>query len=742
MEGRKRKRLAAMAITLFTLLAPLGALADEAGNDKQAVEVAPMVVTATRTQKTVADAPGSVSVVTQADMDKRNIESLGQALSTVPGLFYNNVGKGLMATTSTVTMRGMTYDKRVLFLLDGEVPLNDAYSGGVSYQLQSVEDVQQIEVVKGPFSSLYGGNAMGGVVNIITKMPEKLQVTAKAGYGSSWDRGTALDDLTKFYFSFGDKFKDKLSVFTSYGYKSTNGYPTSPNVQSSNPASSGLTGARPTTSYTGSSKYAIGDKGDNTWRDDQFTFKAAYDFTSQTKATVSFRRGTYHYGYDAPHTSLKDAAGNPVWSYGKVKESSFLAGDGGKEQNTYAADLETRLGKTQAKLSVGYLDVRNSWYLSPDASDTRTSGPGTVSETPSSTLNADLQVTIPILKRNTLTVGGSYRTGQAHNQEHSVTNWHDQDSKTDLTYDSQGKDRTYALFAQDEIDILENLTGYIGFRQDWWETFDGSVFVPGEDGYAIDFDSRSDSSFSPKAALVYKPFEATTLRTSIGKAFRAPTIYDLYRTWISSSTGITYASNPDLKPETVTAWDAGIEQGLWRGMTVKATYFENHMKDLIYRKTVSSTLQQGINAGKAKSQGVELEAEQKFDFGLTLFANYTYTDSKVEENSANPASEGKQLIQVPRNLFNLGASYEKGPFTASATCQYASKRYGSDTNSDVVNGVYGSYDPYTLVSAKIGYRITPNYEFSLAVDNLLDEDYFGYYQGAGRSFFAQVTCRY
>ena len=261
--------------------------------------------------------------------------------------------------------------------------------------------------------------------------------------------------------------------------------------------------------------------------------------------------------------TLRDKAGNPVWSYGTVKESSFLNGDGGKEQNTYTGSIETEFSKTIAKLTVGYVDVGNSWYISPGSTDTRTGGPGTISETPSSTLNTDLQFTIPIREKNILTTGVTFREGQAHNQEHNVTNWLNEDSKTNLTYEAEGKDRTYSLFAQDEIGILKNLTGYLGLRQDWWETSDGHVFVPGKSGYSIDYESRDDSSLSPKAALVYKPFAATALRTSIGKAFRAPSTYDLYRTWKSSS-GITYASNPDLEPETVTSWDGGIEQGLWQ----------------------------------------------------------------------------------------------------------------------------------------------------------------------------------
>ncbi|EKD35026.1 MAG: hypothetical protein ACD_75C02085G0003 [uncultured bacterium] len=418
-----------------------------------------------------------------------------------------------------------------------------------------------------------------------------------------------------------------------------------------------------------------------------------------------------------------------------------MTGDGGKEQNTYSGSVQTELGGTLARLAVGFLDVGNSWYIAKGTTATRTGGAGTISETPSSTLNTDLQFTSPIFTNNILTTGASYRAGQAHNREHNLSNWLDEESKTSLTYESEGKDRTYSLFVQDEIGILNNLIGYLGLRQDWWETSDGHAFVPGKSGYSIDYAARDASSFSPKAALIYKPLEATALRTSVGKAFRSPTTYDLYRTWTSSS-GITYASNPDLKPETVTSWDGGIEQGLWPGMKVKATYFENHMEDLIYRKTVSATRQEGINAGKAKSQGVELEAEQKLAIGLTLFANYTYTDSEVKENEANPASIGKQLMQVPEHLFNAGTSYEQGPFTVSLTGRYASKRYGSDTNSDVINGVYTSYDPYTLVDTKVSYTITGNAEISVAVDNLLDEEYYNYYKGAGRSFFAELTFRY
>ncbi len=725
----------------FCLLMGFSAVA-WAEESTKTLQLDEIVVTATRTEKDAASAPGSVSVVTKQEMEKRNIKSIDEALNTIPGIFHDNKGKGLMGTTSSVSMRGMSTDKRTLFLLDGIIPLNEAYTGAVSYQLTSVEDVEKIEVVKGPFSSLYGGYAMGGVVNVLTRMPEKRELTLKTGYGSGWNRGEALDDLQKIYFSYGDKYNDNISVFASYGRKETNGYPTNMNVQSSKPPE-GISGWELTTDNRGNARYLIGDTGDNTWWDDQITLKAGFDFSETSKILFSFLRNRYEYAYDNPHTYLKDAQGNDVWTYGTVREASFLSGNGGKEQNIYGLRFETEFSPLTVKFAFGYLDGDTSWYVTrgSGASTTRSGGPGTLSQTPSGSYNGDLQFTMPLLDRHLLTFGGSYRAGWADTEEYALSNWKNEGSKTGMTYASRGKDRTWSLFAQDEIMIFDTLTAYIGFRQDWWETYNGYANDVGKADYPKRYEGRDASSFSPKAALVYKPFEQTTLRSSVGRAFRPPTVYDLYRTW-TSSTGVVYAANPDLDPETVTAWDAGIEQRLWKGMKIRATYFENYMKDLIYRKTVTAVYQEFINAGKAESKGVELEAEQRFDFGLRLFANFTYTDAEITENKAKPATEGKDMIHVPERMFNAGAVYEKGPFSASLIGRYVSKRYSNDENTDVVSDVYTSYDSYFIADAKLSYKVAKYAEISLAGENIFNEEYYGYYKGLGSSWFCELTFRY
>jgi iron complex outermembrane receptor protein len=705
--------------------------------EKNVIRMKEVVVTATRTEKDVETAPGIVNVVTEKEMETRNIKTVDEALDTLPGVF--NRRQSLTDTQSSILLHGIPDQKRTLILKDG-VTLNNGYDGSVSFTGLSTENIEKIEVVQGPFSSLYGGNAMGGVVNIITKMPEKREFTLESGYGSSWNRGQSLDDLQKYYVSYGDKLADKFSLLFDYGYKSTNGFSKYLNVVSTQPTA-GITGWSYTTDTTGKPRYLIGDKGDNTWWDENIGIKAQYDFSNVSKINASFARVRYKYNYDDPHTYLQDASGNPVYSYTGVNQSTFVSytGSGAKEVNQYNVNFETEIGIAKAKLSFGLNDEVKNWYTQAGTLIAGGSG-GTVSSTPNQNYNTDLQVTLPIFTRNILTLGGSFKTAVANTEKSSLSEWGDETSTTTLTNNYGGKDKTYAVFAQDEILILNKLTAYIGFREDWWETYDGYANQFGTGAFATTYDSRSDSSFNPKLAVVYKPFDNTTLRTSAGQSFRGPTVYELFTTYVSGSN--TYNGNPDLKPETVQSWDAEITQGLWRGAKFSATYFENYMKDLIYNTTVSTGQYKYMNAGKAESKGVVLEIEQRFDKYVRLFANYTYTDARIKENSANPASVDKRLTFMPDTMINAGAECEVGPFSASLTGRYISKHYSTDTNTDTVNNVFGSYDPFLTADAKVSYKITKFATISFSVDNITNETYFSSYLAPGRSWFGGLEVKF
>jgi iron complex outermembrane receptor protein len=722
---------------------------------KKAEELPEVVVTATRVETPVESAPASVNVVTKEKIELKAPKTIDEALNDISGVFVRR-GKGLMDTHSSIILRGIPEQKRTLILMDGVV-LNNPYTGNVKTGGYYPEDLERVEVVKGPFSSLYGGYAMGGVVQFITKMPEKREFTLKTGYGSSWERGEAMDDLRRVYISYGDKLWNKLSIFLSYGRQDTNGYPTDFNVQTTKP-SAGITGYEETYTREGKRAYLIGDKGDNRWWDDGITIKAQYEFTKDTKLRLSFMRNRYEYNYDDPHTYLFNATtGAPIWSYrvGRttVYENTFLPGGGGRTQNTYALNFETKLFKDLSmKLNLSYFDTEKDWYVTTLSGATRSGcGPdptrcGYVSNTPADAYMADIQFSLPIFSNQILTFGGSFRREYADTKEKYLRNWKDEDSTTTLKYESKGKARTYALFVQDEIMLLNNLTAYIGFREDFWKTYDGYVIDLNPNGtlkagYPKEYPSKSKSSFSPKVSLVYKPFETTTIRSSIGKAFRPPTVYELYRT-LTASSGITYAGNPQLDPETVVSWDIGIEQKLWKGAKVSLTYFENYMKDLIYRKTVNATYQELVNVGKAESCGVEFEFEQRIDKWLRFFVNFTYTDSEIKENKAKPETEGKRLTYTPLWRANVGLEFERSKFQGYIIGRYVDKWYSNDDNSDKKTYVYGSYDEYFVVDGRISYQLTKFSKLSFEVDNIFNEKYYQYYKAPGRQWFVELSLKF
>jgi len=694
------------------------------------------VVTATRTEKDIDTAPGSISVVTKDDIEKQNVVTYDDALKAVPGVVVAR-SKGVVDSSGSITLRGLPGQGRTLVMVDG-IQMNSPHAASIVSTQVAPGTLDRIEVLKGASSGLYGGSAMGGVVNLITRMPTKREFMIQGGYGSGMD--APAPQLTKrVAVSYGDSFYDKLSVYFYNEYTDSDGYKSSPIFTSSAPTA-GITGYSLSTDATGAQRrYVIGDKGMNGMWQNNFTFKTELQATPTTKLRFTLMKSTGAYSYSDPSTYLRNAAGTPVWSYGAtVKPYTFYDGPGYKDQYIYAFGVDSEIATAKVKLNLGFMDQKEAWDVSTLSGATGDGGPGKVSSYPASSWNADLQASIPVLNWNLVTVGGAFRTGNSHAREFSLSNWKDENSKTAVTYDSKGSDRVFAVFVQDEISITDKLTVYAGFRQDWWETFDGYV---NNTGY---LDSRSATAFSPKGAIVYTPFEKTTLRVSGGRAFRPPTNYDLYRSMTSS--GTTYLANPNLKPETNTSWDASITQKLWEGAKVSVTYYENYLTDMIYSSLTqtgpSTYTSSKVNAGKAESKGVEMEAEQRFGKMARLFANYTYAATKITSNEAVPASVGKQMTGVPEHMFNFGGDIEYGPFGAYFVGRYVGKRFSNDTNSDRAKGVYGVYDPYFVGDIKLRYKITNWATASFTVNNIWDERYYSYYMAPGRSCYGDITFKF
>jgi iron complex outermembrane receptor protein len=729
---------------LLALLAAVPAFAADPGPQGDAT-LDEMLVTATRTEQSLQDSPASVDVVRKKDFGKRDVKTLDQAVNMLPGVLVRR-SKGLSDTLSAITLRGIPDQKRTLVMMDG-ITMNNAYDGSINIAGMNPEDIERVEVVRGPFSSLYGGPAMGGVVNFISRMPDRREFTFKTGYGDAWERHEAPGELYTISGSYGDRF-GKLRMYTSLSYKTTDGYVTDRILVSSAPPA-GISGYYGTTSPAGATRYAIGDRGDNGWWDFSGKVKLLYEISPDSSLQLSYIRTDYKYRYNNPNSYLDNAAtGEPVWSYGtSVREKTFLGGVGSKPQNIYSMVYETVIRDVKAKVNASVNDTPG-WYTEPATGATRGGGPGSLSDNRMVAYAVDTQASVPILEKHILTVGAAYREDRANPKEYDLSDFRDEDSKEGLTYEAKGRNVTWSLFTQGEIALHPRLTGYIGFREDWWSTHDGYANQVGDAGYPQDYASRSKSSFSPKAALVYRPLDSTTLRGSIGRAFRSPGIYDLYRTWSSTSGTKTtiYQSNPDLDPETVVSYDLGVEQKLWKKSKFRATYFRNDLKDMIYSTTISDTATEAIkkpmNVGRAKSQGIELDFENRSSELVGFYVSYTYTDSEVTENEANPAAVGCRLINVPSTMFNAGIDLSLKPVTVNLSGRYVGKRYTSDANTDVVNNVYTSRDPYFVADAKAAYQFTDWGNVSLSVSNIFNRQYYDYYVAPGRAWYTEVALNF
>lgn len=229
------------------------------------------VITATRTATTANEAPGAVFVVNKDKMESRNIQSLDQALNNVPGV-YNKRSKGLMDTTSSIVMRGMTGEARNLVLQDG-MPMNSPYTGNVSWGGISSENYQSAEVALGAASSLYGNHAMGGVVNFMSRMPTQREFNFRLGYGGGLGSDLAMKNLRRGFVSFGDKLANGFSYYASVGGAATDGYRTAYVLSTRAPA--GTTGAVPTSTSTGGRTHIFGEGGNNEWKESNVTLRAA-----------------------------------------------------------------------------------------------------------------------------------------------------------------------------------------------------------------------------------------------------------------------------------------------------------------------------------------------------------------------------------------------------------------------------------------------------------------------------------
>lgn len=730
--------------------------ADPGDKSKGGIKLGKIVVTPTKTGQKLGNSPASVTVIDSEDLKLSSGKHLDEALKSVSGVYLKRSKIG--DTTTSIAIRGFKGSGSNLIMWNG-MPLNDSYSSSPNWGSHSMNSTDSMEIVKGPFSSLYGKNAMGGVVNIITKTPEKQEIYLKTGYGSN--------NTYSGYSSYGDKYYDSLSVFLAYDYRSSDGIRNNlvtKEITTTGTTGTAVTGWEATTDPTGKKVYLIGDSGKNCWDQWVATGKLVWDISHDSKLGYSFKLSRYEYGYKDPQSYLKNSStgysvtsGSVTFNDGgtdyttSVTNKTFLGSSGGGvnygELNVLDYTLKAGLFDVAAKLGC---NKTSNIYTTPGSSATFEGGQGTSNKTdPAMTLYGDMQVDGKIIEGVMLTVGYSMRHDHAEGDQWNIYDWKDADSEipgsSNHFSEMEGSQLMNSVYTQVQYDLfnMKMLIFYAGARLDYWKNYDGmSKYNTTENNYS----TTTDWHISPKASIVFKPgielflVKLESLKASAGSAFNPPNIYQLYKFWTSGST--EYNPNPDLKPETSWSYEAGGDISFINKIfIVSGTYFGSRIENQIYYKEIDSTHKIYNNAGKGKIHGYELEGKLYILDYFELYGNMTKTHTEVTENDTDPLSVGKQFTGVPELMYNAGLKVLYKHVDGSLNWRYCDHVYNNSQNLDTIEGVYTSYDTIKLLDLKVSVKPQDNVKFSLSVNNMLNREYYQYYLCEGRNFFWEAEIK-
>jgi iron complex outermembrane recepter protein len=715
-------------VVLVNILLPLVASPAAAEENKQTVKADDMVVTATRTEINVDEAPASVTVLTKEDIKKTNTTTLVDALKHIGGAFVNT------SSTGSVSMRGLNGENRTLVMVNG-LPVNDGYSGGSGWNTMGIDDVERIEITRGAGSALYGGNAMGGVINIVTAKPEKREGEISTKFGS---------DKTFQYSAYAGDRIDRFRVRLGYEALTSDGYPI--NLVSRTPSSGTgtLNGGYATTDNYGNPRWICGDTGDAEKESSSLSMMASYDFTDTGSLTLDFQRGKDDRNYDRPNTYLTDSLGYPSFSgsarvatgrRASVTPVNYLSSPYNMENYLTSLTYKEKFGSVDFTAKGGYRTT-DSLYTTA-SSGTYDNASGTRTDYGTESWLSDVQADIPLGSQHLLTSGITFRLDSAQLDTYNVGFYRDENSVLSKRDTTEGRTRFLAFYLQDAWTVIDQVTVYGGARIDTWNAYDGKSGTVGREGA---FEELDDSEISPHLATVWKPLADTFVRGSIAHSFRPPTVYELYR--VSTMGSYTYNNNPNLKPETSWTYEIGADQYLLqRSLKLSTTGFFTQAEDLISSYIVG-TNQYKENIGEAEIKGIELGLSYQPLEWLGLWANYSLADSEVIKNDRNPSAEGKRLTYYPDHTFNSGFDLTFGSVKASLAGNYTGRIYLSDMNDDL-EGMYGSYSKRWVWDAKITFSPVSYAECSFYVNNVFDEESFiASMVGPERMYFLELTFKF
>ena len=722
----------------------------------------PVKVTGARADQTHVNAlqrltlPVTASVTAQQAEETVNLVDVQDAVKYLPSVFMRKRNNGDTQSILATRVWGPSSSARTLIFADG-VPLtaliaNNNTIGGPRWGLVSPAEIARIDMMYGPFSAAYAGNSIGAVMEITTRMPERLEgsVTQTQAlqrfdlYGTRDTYGTAQTNA-----DIGNRF-GKFSFWASGNYQNSDSQPLAYVTSATFP--SGTTGGFTDQNKLGAPANVLGANGLLHTEMTNAKLKAAYDINSWLRAAYTFGywRNDAKAGID---TYLTGSAGQPTFA----GQGGFASGFYDLIQEHAAHSLSLR---TDTRSDWDFEAVGTSYRFNNDQQRTPTSaaagdttfGPAgriaVLDGTGWSTL--DLKgawhrggVAAP----HTVSFGVHHDQYRLANPTYNTPDWRNGPQATIAT-EGDGKTRTQALWAQDSWRITPAFQLTVGGRYERWRAFDGF----NQNGSTqVNQPVINASKFSPKAVLAWTPTDQWSVRTSVAKAYRFATPAELYQL---VSTGATFTSpDPNLKPDNVLAAEVRVERAFERAR-VQVALFQDDVHDAIISQFLplvpgSTTLFSYVsNVDHVRARGVELllGSNDLFVRGLEFSASGTYLDARTlalsgQASATAPAGSavGKFLPNAPRWRATFASTYRPvEPLALTLAGRYSGKLYTTLDNADVHPNTYQGFSEWFVIDARVNYRVDRHWSAALGVDNMLDRKYFLFHPFPQRTFVASA----
>lgn len=705
------------------------------------------------------------SLLTQQDLVSINVATTEDVVKFEPSLVIRR--RFIGDSNGTMGMRGanMFQTSRSMVFADG-VPLHyllqSRWNGAPRWTMVSASEIAQVEVLYGPYSAEFSGNAMGGVVLIESAIPQQREFHFDSSYFSQNFSAYGFDDTVngyKTFFSYGDKIGD-TSVYLSYNRLDSESQPqtfyfgANTNAASVTDVSGGIVG----NDERSASRLWFGDTGIQDTLTDNYKLKIGQDF-GDWQALLNVAYEDRYNGSNKPNSYLRNAAGAQVWS-GNVVQNGWKnnipsARLGVSEQERDSLSLGLRVRGPVAD-GVTFEANVNQFEILRDDNRASLANPGDRVYTTAGQVtsfgdtgwkSAEAKLMFDQLGIDGLTL----ITGARHDAfELNMDVFNTPDHRTgtfgNFTSRSGGETQMDALFAQ--LDWVINAQWDAGFGVRWEEFNSKHGYFSRDVASTPEYDlvavpKTSQREVSPKFSLGYQATEQWRLAYALGKAYRFPIVEELFSQY-SAYNSISVA-NPELKPEDGVHQNLMIEREITGGY-IRVNVFQESIRDVVESQAENLpgglTVRTFIPVDEIDTRGVEFIAnvDDVLINNLSARFNLVNTKSEIVKNRADTSIEGNTYPRMPEWRGNLLLTYYiNSNWNAGVNYQYASDSFGRNDNLDRENGVYGAQDGFSRVGLKTDYNFTNGLKLGLGIDNLTDEVAYVAHPWPGRTVFANVS---